>query len=113
MWAARLPAQTDRYDAAARLQADRRLLLPAGGEDEGGPQRRVTCEGSSIVGVKMRIAASAAAIVGRKTNELSDRFVSLASACIVAPSMPFGVGEHRQRVSRKRPVREYVAELVG
>jgi len=40
-----------------------------------------------MVGVKMRMAASADAPVGRRTNALSDRFVSRASACISVASM--------------------------
>jgi hypothetical protein len=65
---------TSRRDGAASTKAVPSVGWPA--------------NGNSIVGVKMRIRASASGVVGGRTNALSERFVSRVSASMVASSRP-------------------------
>ena len=64
--------------------------------------------GSSSPGVKIRTRTSVSARSAGSTNVVSEKFISLAIACIVAGARPRAVEEHRELIAAEEVVGEDV-----
>ena len=106
---------------ARARRARRRPLSRAGSRSSTAARRGRTplpsvgwpAKGSSTAGVKILMRTSASSLDGGRTNTVSDRFVSFASACIVSVVEVACIGEDGELVACERDVGEDVADDVA
>ena len=69
--------------------------------------------GSSSPGVKIRMRTSVPAASAGSTNVVSEKFISLAIACIVSADRPAAVEEHGELVAAEEVIGEDVVVKVA
>ena len=69
--------------------------------------------GSSSPGVKIRMRTSVPGVSGGSTNVVSEKFISLAIACIVSVGQPAAVEEDGELVAAEQMVGEDVVVKVA
>ncbi len=89
--------------------------IAVGADDAGARQREGRCRSSDArpsaaprPGVKIRTRTSVSGRSGGSTNVVSEKFISLAIACIVVGRQPAAVEKHRELIAAEEPIGEDV-----